>query len=240
MAAEEASAFAFITLFIVIAGTSRRKSRGISYNGRMDVWALYIILLFAMLISLGLAVLQLPGVWMLLLFASGYAWLTDWSFIGPWTLVVLVAIAIGAEVIETLASAAGAGKAGASKRAMILSIVGALVGGIVFTFIAIPVIGTIIGVCVGACVGGAGGELWKGRTGGQAMRVGMGAAAGRLVGTVVKLSAGIVMFMIAAIAAIPWTSSSSPQPATSPSGVLVSFNETPCADVGCSDAGHPR
>lgn len=167
-------------------------------------WIYWLLLIIAAGSSLLLAIVGLPGLWLMLIVAVGYGWALGWMPIGPWTITALLVLAIAAEVVESMAAAAGAKQAGASKRAMVLSVVGAIVGGILLTgLIPIPVIGTIIGLCAGAFAGAVLGEVIKGRNRDQAVKSGLGAAAGRLAGTVVKLGIGLVMLMILAVATLP-------------------------------------
>jgi uncharacterized protein len=166
-------------------------------------WVLYLLLLTAMVISLFLTILQLPGLWLILAFCAGYAWATGGAYIGVWTLVILLALAAVGEVLETLAAAAGAKKAGATKTGMLLAIVGAFVGGVVFTVLTVPVLGTLIGVCVGAFFGGFAGDVLRGRRQDQAVRSGIGAAIGRVFGTIIKVSFGVAMLLVASFMAIP-------------------------------------
>lgn len=167
-------------------------------------WTLYFLLLAASVVGLGLALLQLPGIWLIVVFAIGYAWATGGAHMGIAPVLLLIALAIIAEVVESLAAAGGAGKAGSSKTAMALSVVGAMVGGIALTFILpIPIIGTLVGVLLGAFVGAYLGDKMRGRTDEQAARSGVGAAIGRLVGTLIKLGIGAIMIVIVAIAAFP-------------------------------------
>jgi uncharacterized protein YqgC (DUF456 family) len=185
-------------------------------------WLLWAILVIASAGSLAMALVGFPGLWFMLLLAVGYGWGTSWMYVGPWTLGALLVMVIVAEAIETLASALGARRAGASKRAMLLSMVGAIVGGIVLTPV-LPVVGTIIGLCAGAFVGAVLGEVLKGRDQSQMVKSGLGAAAGRLAGTIVKVGIGTAMFVVVAWAALPVASSaSSPSvmPATNPAPVI--------------------
>jgi uncharacterized protein YqgC (DUF456 family) len=169
----------------------------------MNDWVLYILLLVTMAGCLWLALLQLPGIWIMLIATAIYAYLTGGRYIGPWTLTTLAVVALVAETVETLAAAAGARRAGASKTAMLFSIIGAIVGGFTLTFIPIPVVGTLVGVCLGAFLGATLAEVAKGRSRVQSFRSGWGAAAGRLVGTIIKASGGAAMLLIAAIAGLP-------------------------------------
>ena len=122
-----------------------------------------------------------------------------WSTVG-----VLIVLAIVGEIVEFGAGAAGAAKQGASRRGIVLSILGAMVGS--FTGLAIgapiPILGSfvmaVLGGAVGAFVGAYTGEAWKGRSEAERMAVGRGAFSGRLWGTVGKLAVGAIMLAIVA------------------------------------------
>lgn len=178
----------------------------------MDDWAIYLLLVGGLLASLFLALLQLPGLWLMLLVTGGYIWATGAEHMGVIPLFVMLMIAIVAEVVETLAAAHGARRAGAGKTAMFLSVVGAVVGGIFLSFIIpVPVLGTLVGVCLGAFMGAAAGEAIRGRDTNQSIKSGVGAVIGRLFGTVAKLSLGSIMLLIAVVAAFPSGSGARPR-----------------------------
>jgi uncharacterized protein len=130
--------------------------------------------------------------------------------------------ALVAEIVEFMAGSAGAAKAGASKRAMLGAVVGGLLGGFFFTFVPIPVISTIVGVCLGAFAGAAVTELLIFQDVNRSVRVGFGAAKGRFYGMVSKLAFGIVMLLVALVAAFPIGAKSrpaAPLPASLPSAL---------------------
>lgn len=154
-----------------------------------------------------LTLFTLPGIWLAILTAGLVQW---WSLatgrgevFSWWTLGTCAAIGIAAELIELLASAAGAKKAGGTRRGAIGSVIGALAGAIVGSIaIPIPVLGTIIGAAAGA----GGGALLLERAGGrktwaQSTKIGAGAAAGRLVATVIKSGLAGVIAVILSVAA---------------------------------------
>ena len=107
--------------------------------------------------------------------------------------------------IEFAAGAAGAAKQGASRRAVVLAAVGAIAGsfGGAAVCSAIPVIGTIIGALGGGAFGAFGGaylgEVWKGKSSDERLKIGKAALVGRLLGTLGKLSVGAVMVVIVTI-----------------------------------------
>lgn len=170
------------------------------------------VLLIALCIAAWATTLfTLPGNWLVVALAAGFAWLFPEEAgrgIGWWTVGVAGALAVGGEVIELAAGAAGAAKQGASKRAMALSLVGAIAGSIVGVMVGAPV--PILGSFVMALLGGAGGafagayfgELWKGRSEAERMAVGQGAFVGKLWGTLGKLACGAVAVAIIAVDAL--------------------------------------
>lgn len=168
--------------------------------------AVLVILNTAWLVSV---VFGLPGTWLMVLTTAIVAWL-QWvpgvpaaqQVIGIWTLVVLLGLATLGEVLEFVAGAAGAKKAGGSAKGAVAAIVGGVVGAIVGTFaIPIPVLGSLLGAAAGAGVGAWGVELAGGKTMESSIRIGWGAGVGRLLGTVYKLVVGIAIWFVAGIAA---------------------------------------
>ena len=169
------------------------------------IWVYYLILLLGLLCGLAINLLTLPGLWLMVVIYGLYGYFTGWNVYVGWpTFAALAVLATVAEVVELLASSAGAKAAGASKRAMIGAVVGALLGAIFLTvLIPIPIVGTIIGVCLGAALGAGIIELWVRRDFKQSVRVGAGAFKGRLMGMVGKLAIGGVMLLIGMIGAFP-------------------------------------
>jgi hypothetical protein len=166
-------------------------------------WVYYLLLLLVALFGLFLNILTLPGLWLMVAAAAGYAWLTGWNrFIGHTSMTLLIILAIAGELLEFAATAGGPKAAGGRKRGMIGAVVGALLGGIFLSFIPIPIVSTIVGACLGAFIGATVMEL-SDRDFRHAMRVGVGAAKGRFKGIIVKLAIGAVMFVIILIAAMP-------------------------------------
>lgn len=154
---------------------------------------------------LALVVMGLPGTWLMAATTALVAWWRwdgDSPMIGTFALVVIIALAVVGEVVEFAAGAAGAKKAGATRRGSIGALVGAIFGGIVGqVMIPLPVVGALIGACVGAGVGAWGMELSSGRRFEEAYRVGIGAGVGRFHGTVAKLAVAAAMWVVIAVAA---------------------------------------
>ena len=172
------------------------------------VW-LYYLFAFVLFAMNGLAwcttVLALPGNWAIVAFTALFAWLVpvdDGRGISWYVVFVVAGLAVFGEVLEIVASAAGASKHGASRRAAVLSIVGATAGSLLGVMIGIPIliVGPLIaavgGGALGAFVGAYLGEKWKGRTHVDRIAVGKGALMGRLWGTVGKLAVGAIMVVV--------------------------------------------
>ena len=109
------------------------------------------------------------------------------------------------EVLEFAAGAAGAAKQGASRRAVALSLVGALVGSIggVMVGAPVPVLGSfvmaLVGGAAGAFAGAYLGETWKGRAEHERIAAGQGAFVGKIWGTLGKLACGAVIVALVAV-----------------------------------------
>lgn len=165
----------------------------------MDI-AAGVIVVIASLLGVLLTALTLPGTWVAILVAVACQFWRPGMF-SLWTLGTVIAIAVAAEVIEIAASAAGARHTGGSKRAAWGAVGGSLVGLIVGSGV-FPVVGSIVGAIVGAGLGAllverhAEGKTWT-----ASAKVGGGAAAGRLVATVVKTALSAVIGVILSVAA---------------------------------------
>jgi uncharacterized protein YqgC (DUF456 family) len=180
----------------------------------MDIdWADWNYYLWASLLVVGcfigwlLNLVALPGNWLIVggaaLFAGlipeeperGVAWRT---------VVALLILAVVGEIIEFAAGAAGAAKQGASRRAIALSMVGAIAGSVLGLTIGapIPVVGSLVmallGGAAGAFAGAYLGEAWKGRDESARTAAGRGAFFGRIWGTVGKFAVGAVMLAVVA------------------------------------------
>lgn len=168
-------------------------------------------LVLALAIGWLLTLLGMPGTWLMVGVAALFAWAVpaEGPFRLSWVAVgVLVALASLGELVEFFAGAYGAGRLGASRRGVVLSIVGSMAGALTGAIVGvpIPVIGSLLGAlafgCVGALVGTVIGELWKGRPLSASMTIGEGAFWGRLWGTVLKTAIAAVMVAVGIAAAV--------------------------------------
>ena len=149
----------------------------------------------------------LPGNWIIAVCTALFAGLVHGATgqgIHWLTAGFVILLAVVGEILEVALGAAGAAKQGASRRAMLLSLVGTVAGSLMGAIAGtpIPVLGTILGALGGGALGAFGGawlgEAWKGTDTDQRTRVGKAALTGRLIGTAAKLFVGGVMFVVAA------------------------------------------
>lgn len=173
-------------------------------------------------VAVALLIIAMLGAWCTTLFAFPGNWINVglaalFAFLFPaghghgigWTIVGASALlAIAGEVIELAAGAAGAGRAGASRRAILLAIVGTMVGSIAGAIVGVPIpmvgvfVGALGGGALGAFVGAYLGEEWKGSDTSQSLAAAKGALVGRLFGTVGKLAAGAAIIVLVAVDAL--------------------------------------
>ncbi|HSW44229.1 MAG TPA: DUF456 domain-containing protein [Phycisphaerae bacterium] len=170
-------------------------------------WASLLVLLNAGWWIAG--VFGLPGNWLMILGTAILAWVyrapADGSESGMFSAHVLVAIVILAfvgEILEFLAGSVGAARAGATRQGSAGALVGGIAGAILGTFlIPIPIVGSLMGSAAGAGLGAVGLELSSGRAMQGSLKAGLGAGAGRILGTVLKLVVGALIWLTVAVAA---------------------------------------
>ena len=171
------------------------------------LWAILLTLLNT--VWLGTIVLGLPGNWLMILSAILLAWwqggddASDGAgLFSLMTLIVIVVIAAGAEVAEFLTGVLGSKKAGGTRWGSLGALAGGIIGAVIGTVaIPIPLLGSLIGACGGACLGAWGLELYSGQTMKASLGSGVGAGVGTLAGRMIKLVAGIVIWLTVTVAA---------------------------------------
>ena len=156
------------------------------------LWPLAVVLVVAGLV--GLVLPALPGAPLLFSGLFVAAWAEEFAYVGAGTLTVLGAMALLTYGVDFAATALGAKKFGASKRAVVGAAVGALVG----LFFGIP--GIILGPFIGAVIG----ELTTERGLGEASRAGVGATIGLIFGAAAKLALAFSMLGLFALVRLVW------------------------------------
>ena len=154
-----------------------------------------------------MALLGLPGSWVIAVTAAAHAWFAPQASapqIAWLTVGILFALAVLGELLEAGASAAGVSRVGASRRAKVYAVLGSLIGGVVGAIIGlpIPVVGPLLAAvlfgAIGAAVGAGWAEWNRGEEVGQSLRVGHAAFWGRVLGTVAKATVTTVMVVLVA------------------------------------------
>jgi len=169
----------------------------------MTVYLIAILLAGVNAIWLPMTLLMLPGNWLMVLTAALVAWWQwDQQMISPWTILVVVVLALLGELLELLASATAVRRAGGTRLGSITALLGAILGGLVGTLLLpIPLLGSLVGACGGAAAGALLGELASGRTRHQSLRSGMAAGRGALFAIVGKFAIGVLIWGVIAVAA---------------------------------------
>jgi uncharacterized protein YqgC (DUF456 family) len=145
------------------------------------LWILAVILVIGGVV--GLVFPALPGAPLLFAGLFTAAWAEDFNHIGTRTLIILGVMAILTYAFDFLASAFGAKRFGASRRAVI----GATLGAIVGIFFGIP------GILAGPFVGAVLGELSNRPNLKAAGLAGIGATLGLALGAAAKLTLAFAM-----------------------------------------------
>lgn len=150
-------------------------------------------LLAAILVMVGLAGTILPALPGLPLVFAGMllaAWAGDFNKISVFTIVVLGALTLLSLAIDFWATALGAKRVGASRKAVVGAVLGTFAG----------IFFGPLGLFAGPFVGALAGELLHSRAVGQAARVGFGTWMGILFGIVLKLGLAFAMIGLFALA----------------------------------------
>ncbi len=162
------------------------------------VFFLFIIVALAGLFSI---ILGFPGNFIIFAGSLFYGWYCDFKGITLEVLLLLLILAISAEVLEFIIGIAGSRKHKSSNRA----IIGSIMGGIVGAIFGAPILfgaGAILGAFIGAFLGAFIVELVGSKGFDQALQSGWGAFLGRVGGTITKGIIGITMISIAVFSVI--------------------------------------
>ena len=161
----------------------------------------WIIFGLVIVVALILDLVGLFGNWLILVAVTAAWALSGFDHFGGYTIPVLVGLAIVGEVLETAAAGMGAAKFGGGKGSIVASVVGCIWGAIIATpLIPIPLLGTLLGACGGAFVAATAYELTRKEHGLEgSLRVGTGAALGKVAGLFAKTLVGFVMLGVAAL-----------------------------------------
>lgn len=161
------------------------------------------LMLLALGCAVGLAslVFGLPGTFVILGSAILYAWLTGFAAVTWATIGWLAGLSLVGEALEFFSGVVGSGSERPSRRTMIWTLAGGVIGGVVGTPFFFGV-GSLIGALVGAFFGAALAVRSEGADSRTALRSGLVAMRGRLLGFVAKLAIAVVMVVVLFAAAL--------------------------------------
>ncbi len=152
--------------------------------------------------------IALPGNWAAVVILLIYAFVgpeNGNASIGYIPVVAAFCFALLGEAFEFVAAALGAQKAGASRKATLLAMIGSMAGAMIGAIVGlpVPVVGQVLAAILfgglGATLGAMLGEWSNGSSWRESLPIGHAAFWGRTIGTLGKVAAGAVIVVIAMI-----------------------------------------
>lgn len=172
-----------------------------------------VVLVLALIVCCVIAwstnLIALPGNWIAVGILAMYAWLGPQESrvaIGYVVVSLTFALALAGEIIEFLAGAMGAKKAGASRKSTAYAMIGSIGGAILGALIGLPVplIGPVLAAVLFGGAGAAGGAIYgewtDGRPWKESWNIGHAAFWGRTFGVLGKVTAGLAILVVMIIA----------------------------------------
>lgn len=165
-----------------------------------------IVLVLLCIVAWASNLITLPGNWIAVALLTIYAFLgpsESRASIGYVPVIAAFLCALLGEIFEFLAGAVGAQKAGASRKSTLFAVIGSMCGAIVGAFVGlpIPILGPVLAAILfgglGATLGAMFGEWTDGRSWKESWPIGHAAFWGRTFGTIGKVTAGMVIIVIA-------------------------------------------
>jgi hypothetical protein len=161
--------------------------------------ALLALAVVIMVVALLLIPLGIPGLWVMIgvltLAVAG-------GEVSPWILLLLIVVAVLAELAEWAIVARTSARWGGSRKAFWGAIAGGVAGILLGLPVPLPILGPLLAGLLGTFAGAAAVTLWETRTMRSAGRVGCGAVLGRAFAAAVKTAAGVVILVTGAAALI--------------------------------------
>lgn len=151
----------------------------------------YLLLAAAQVVGLILIPLGLPGLWVQVGALAIFGYATDFATVGAYPIVIVISLALLAELAELLLAGGFARRYGGGRRAALGAMIGAITGAVVG--VPLPLIGSVIGAMVGSFVGALLMELTRRRGAAPALRAGWGALLGWVVSVAVKSGVGVTI-----------------------------------------------
>jgi uncharacterized protein YqgC (DUF456 family) len=167
----------------------------------LSVGMAVLTIVVASVAGVGLSLLTISGAWLIALACLAVK-IWEPGLLSWWVFGAVAGLALLAEIAEFFASAAGATRAGGSKRGAVAAMIGGVVGAILGSPLLFP-LGTIVGGAVGAGVAALGVELaWVKKSRAEAIAIGRGALAGKFVSVIVKTAFTALAALVAVLAVL--------------------------------------
>jgi uncharacterized protein YqgC (DUF456 family) len=173
----------------------------------MLAFSLAVLLIAVALVCWAVTWLGLPGNWLMVAAAAADAAFAPARVAIGWKAIAgLLALAVLGEAFELALGAVQASRAGGTRPAAALALLGSLAGGALGVIIGLPIplvgpfLAALLMAGLGAMAGAILGELAAGRDLWQGLRVGRAAFVGRLLGTLSKVLVGAVMVGLIVVA----------------------------------------
>jgi uncharacterized protein YqgC (DUF456 family) len=157
--------------------------------------ALGILAAIVMFLSILIIPLGWPGLWIMVGVVALGSLLGE---VGPGLVVVVLAVAAAAELLEFLIVKRMSARYGGSNRAFWGAIIGGTVG--VFVGAPVPILGPVIAGVIGSFLGAAAAALYESKDLAAASRVGWGVVLARGIAAAVKIAAAFVVLAVGATA----------------------------------------
>lgn len=157
------------------------------------------ILLFSVMIIATISIVfGMPGTLISFIAVLLFVLITKAHYIGWTTVVVLALLTLLAELGEMLFGIKDAAKAGVSRKAILVSVIGGIVGSVVLAPFLFG-IGALIGAALGTFTGAFAVSVLESRQTLDAAHKGWVSALGRLKGTIFKGAIAIIMLIICVV-----------------------------------------
>lgn len=171
--------------------------RIIRLRGEAPLLEIIGMILFWLVLIAGILIIpfNIAGTFIIAAAALIYGLITGFAEISVGLIVLLLAMALGMELLEAFYGALLAKKFGGSRWGMTGAIVGGFIGAVAGTPVT-PVFGTLVGAFLGSFLGAMTFEFVHENNSRHAFRVGLGAFLGAISGKITKILVAIVMVII--------------------------------------------
>ena len=203
----------FPAFFLVFGGANPTTGWGewFGWSEALGPVAAAILIVMGCVLAWATNLISVPGNWICVAFLACYVWLgpdQGRAMIGGVTLVAAFVLALLGEIIEFIAGAVGARRAGASRRATVLAMIGSVIGAVVGALVGlpVPVLGPVLAAMLfgglGATAGAMYGHYSDGKPWRESWTIGHAAFWGRTVGTAGKLLTGMLLVVVVIVAVL--------------------------------------